>query len=85
MLIHFLFILQMYLHKNISLYKKNFIFFFHLWTLLWDSFPPQLHKLLKSRFFFRRNPLGAQQDTGSCFVGATQMLFRRYDMSLSPI
>lgn len=36
-----------------------------------DSFPPQLHnKLLKSRFFVTQNPLGAQQDTGSCFVEA---------------
>lgn len=50
----FLFIIQMYFHKNISLYKKAiFVCFFKFMnTFIIDSFPPQLHnKLLKSIFF----------------------------------
>lgn len=65
----FLFILQMYFHKNISLYKKRFFFYLLTYSLISEIFPLQLlcrcTVCLSSRLSTSSpvNPFGVQRDT----------------------
>lgn len=71
----------MYFHKNISLYKRSFLFV-NMFSFLRDTFSLEFlsvvtHSLLKSTFvrFFTGNPFGVQQDVDTESLSLTVLLF----------